>query len=82
MNKEYVLWNLKEAKEELDRTIKEIENEPDYGYGDFVVAMTHLYHHLNTAWNAKGASKAETDQCSQEDFNKWRQFPSDNEIGL
>jgi hypothetical protein len=45
MNREHTLWHLQEATEELQRTIREIENEPEYGYGEFSVAMQHLYHH-------------------------------------
>ena len=75
MKKKYVLYNLKEAREELDRTISDIQEDPDYG--DFVVAIQHLYHHINTAWNARDASEDETEQCSQENFKKWSQFPTD-----
>ncbi len=77
MNKEYILWNLKEAQKELSSTIKEIENDQDYEYGNFIVAMTHLYHHVNTAWNAQGESKEVTEKCSEKDFEKWRLFPND-----
>lgn len=30
MNRQWVIWNLKEAKEELDRTIAELESDPEY----------------------------------------------------
>ena len=60
MNREAVLFNLQEAKEELDRTIKEFESDPDYDFGTFFVSMSHLYHHLNTAWNARDASEHDT----------------------
>jgi hypothetical protein len=41
MNRDWVLFNLREAEEEIRRTIAEIEAVPDYGYGEFVVAMSH-----------------------------------------
>lgn len=82
MNKRFVIFNLKEAKEELDRTIKEIQENKAYDFGEFVVAMSHLYHHLNTAWNAQDASEKEADECSDENFNKWRKFPKNKEFGL
>ena len=81
MNKEWVLFNLKEAQEELNRTIIEIQNQDDYEYGEFVVAMGHLYHHLNTAWNSQKASKEQVTINSEEDFFKWRQFPEDIYLG-
>jgi hypothetical protein len=46
------LQHLREAHEELGRTIAEIGETPDHGSGELQVLMSHLYHHLNTAWNA------------------------------
>lgn len=77
MNKDWVIYNLKEAKEELDRTIVDIENDPEYDLGVFFVSMQHLYHHLNTAWNSQNASQKEVEECIQENFNKWGEFPKD-----
>jgi hypothetical protein len=77
MNKQWVIWNLKEAKEELDRTIAELESDPEYDYSEFSVAMSHLYDHLNTAWNAREARKQEVQECTKESFDRWRQTPDD-----
>jgi hypothetical protein len=82
MNRSFVLFHLKEAQEELDRTIREIEDDPNYEHGEFVVAMSHLYHHANTAWNARNASKQATDDCSEEDFARWRKMPPDSDLLL
>lgn len=82
MNRESVLANLKEAKEELDRTITELESTPDYEYGDFVIAMGHLYHHLNTAWNTQDESVEATRECSDDNFQKWRKFPPSEDLML
>ena len=82
MNLENILSHLKEAKEELDQTIKEIEENKDYDYGEFVVAMSHIYHHLNTAWNSRDVSEKKTIECSEENFKKWRKFPKDEEVFL
>lgn len=81
MNRDHVLWHLREAEDELRRTIADIESTPDYGYGEFVVAITHAYHHLNTAWNAKDESPARVAACVETDFRQWRQFPSDIDLG-
>lgn len=77
MNREHTLFHLREALEELQRTIAALESTPDYGDGEFSVAVEHLYHHLNTAWNARTASVERTVTCSEDDFIRWRQFPSD-----
>jgi hypothetical protein len=81
MNRDNTLFHLREAAEELQRTIREIEDEPIYGYGEFSVAMQHLYHHLNTAWNARDKSQEHLAACSEADFFRWRQFPTDLHLG-
>jgi hypothetical protein len=77
MNKEWVLFHLKEALEEIEDTIKEIESEPEYDDPEFLVAMGHLYHHVNTAWNSRHCSDQEAEESSEVNFSKWRQFPTD-----
>jgi hypothetical protein len=76
MNRDYVLYHLREAAEELTRTIAEIENKADYDDVEFEAAMQHLYHHVNTAWNAREASEETARECSEKDFHAWRQFPT------
>ena len=80
MNKPYVLWNLNEAREAIGQLISDIETDADYDFGEFRVDMEHLYHHVNTAWNARESSAERTNACSQEDFDRWRQFPQDIEL--
>ena len=82
MNKENILFNLREAKEELDRTIDKLGNKTDYDYEEYLVAMTHLYHHINTAWNARDVDEKRAKACSEEDFQKWRRFPNPNELAF
>ena len=77
MNTNFVLFNLREAREELDQTIKDLETNAEYGDPEFWVAMTHLYHHINTAWNARNSTFEEAEQCSDENFNKWNRYPND-----
>jgi hypothetical protein len=77
MNRDWVLSHLREAQEELQRTIAEIESKADYNHGEFLVAMTHTYHHLNTAWNAKDECQDRLDACVEADFHRWRRFPPD-----
>jgi hypothetical protein len=82
MNRNAILFHLGEAKEELDRTIAEIVDDADYDFGDFKVVMSHLYHHINTAWNGRDASAERHRECSQEDFDTWRKFPDESELFL
>lgn len=77
MNREWVVWNLREAKEELDRTISHLESDAEYDWPELSVAVVHLYHHLNTAWNSRDAPRERVEPISQEDFDRWRQMPDD-----
>ena len=77
MNRQWVLFHLREASSELAATIREFEDDPEYGLGEFSVGMAHLYHHLNTAWNSRDASGAEVEESSEEAFHAWRRFPDD-----
>jgi hypothetical protein len=80
MNKSAIALHLKEAQEELNRTIHELETVEDYDFGELLVAMGHIYHHLNTAWNGRDASDEEHLACSDRDFEKWRAFPDSSEF--
>jgi hypothetical protein len=80
MNRDHVIFHLREAREELERTIAKIEAEPDYDVGELLVAMMHVYHHLNTAWNGRDASIQRAIACSDEDFAEWRRFPVDIDL--
>ena len=75
MNHQVVLFHLREAKEELDRTVARLATKPEYNPEEFQVAMSHLYHHLNTAWNARDQTNEQFRQCSDEDFKQFRKFP-------
>jgi hypothetical protein len=81
MNRDHTLFHLREAAEELQRTIGEMEADPAYDSGEFLVAMQHLYHHLNTAWNARDELPERVAATSDDDFRRWRQFPEDLGLG-
>jgi len=55
LNRKWILAHLKEAKEELDRTIDRIETDAEYDEDEFKIAIDHIYTHLNTAWNERKA---------------------------
>lgn len=82
MNKKYVLYNLREAAQEIQKIISEIETDGEYEYGDYLVAMSHLYHHINTAWNARESTEKEAEECSEKNFNKWRVMPANEDLLL
>ena len=69
LNREWILAHLKEAKEELDRTINKIETDEEYDEEVFKIAIGHIYTHLNVAWNERKAEIVGND-------NAWL-FPED-----
>lgn len=77
LNNNVILFNLRETLEEIDRTIRELEENPEYSEAELSVAMFHLYHHVNTAWNARNSTEEEANNCSDESFNKWSRYPHD-----
>jgi len=81
VNCDWVLFHLREALEELQKTIRGIEQDSEYNDGDFYVGMQHLYHHLNTAWNSRDASEEQAAESAEEDFFRWRVFPTDIFMG-
>lgn len=75
MDKDYLLFHLVEAQEELVKITHEITNNSQYDEAELLIAFQHLYHHINTAWNARNASVSEIQ--SNEYFNQWQEFPKD-----
>jgi hypothetical protein len=82
MNKDFILFNLREARDQILQVIQDIEPDPEYEYGGYWADMTHLCHPINTAWNARGASDTQARECSEENYIKWQQFPVGDEICL
>jgi hypothetical protein len=77
MNKAWVIFHLKEASEELQNVIRAIESNAEIGREEFEIAITHAYHHLNTAWNSRFITDDKARNHTDWDFAEWRQFPSD-----
>ncbi len=75
MNKEWITFHLEEALEQLQETISNLKSDKDYSYGDYVVEISHLYHHINTAWNSREASPNEVANHTDADYDKWQRMP-------
>jgi hypothetical protein len=80
MNREHVLFHLQEAEQELARTINEVRQSPEYDIGEYWVAMQHLYHHLNTAWNARDATPEQVQQVTDAVFQAWSKYPDPDDL--
>lgn len=77
MNKEHLLFQLKEAQEALEQLVRECETSPEFFEGELFLSLQHIYHHINTAWNARNISNAALDQASDQNFKNWGSFPTD-----
>src|SRR6266568_6197731 len=80
MNRSAILFHLREAAEELNKTVGEIERKRSYSEVSLDIAMGHIYHHLNTAWNGRAQTADQFEQCTDEDFNRFRRFPKEQEF--
>ena len=80
MNRNVVLFHLREAAEQLKKTIQGLESAADYGPEEFEVEMGHLYHHLNTAWNGRNQTDKQFQKGTQKDFDRFRKFPKEKEF--
>jgi hypothetical protein len=82
MNRKIVLFHLQEAAEQLNETIQSLTKKTDYDVEAFRVEMMHLYHHLNTAWNGRDQTDKQFKECTDQDFKRFRKFPTEEELLL
>jgi hypothetical protein len=75
MNHRHVLANLEEAAEELNRTVEALRRPGRYSEGELHVALQHVYHHINFAWNGRLSTRKRSRACSARDFKAWGQYP-------
>lgn len=79
MNRELVLHHLAEAHEAIGQMLRDARNDPAWGIGELIAEMPHLYHHINTAWNARDSTNA-VGEASDTEFREWSAFPTDLEM--
>ena len=72
LNKQWIIFHLQEAQEEILNTIEQLGSEPEYSETDFEIAVAHMYNHLNTAWNSRSVDNDRTANSSDHDFFEWR----------
>lgn len=81
MNNSVILSNLREAHDQLTEIIEVIDSDPFYDEALFMATITHLYHHINSAWNARNVTVEQWSNLTEEQFFKWRSFPKDIDMG-
>jgi hypothetical protein len=78
-NFEEILFHLREAREEIENSIREILEEGEaISEDDMHCAFLHLYHHINSAWHSRYARPdyVQTD----DEFYSDRRFPLEDFI--
>jgi len=82
MNRSAVLFHLREATEQLRETIQSLESNGEYCNAQFQVDVSHVYHHINTAWNGRNQTDAQHAKCTDDEFHGFRRFPDASELHL
>lgn len=77
LNKQVIRYNLEEAEEEIAVMLERLRRPDEYGEASFHASMQHLYHHLNTAWNARREPPEAVAQASPVQLEAWNRFPTD-----
>jgi hypothetical protein len=80
LNRNVILANVSEAREELERIEARVRAAGELFEGELSVMFEHAYHHLNFAWNARRTSDGQHRDLKDEDFNEWGRFPNDLEL--
>ena len=80
MNRDATMFHLREAAEEINKTISALSLDAEFDEVELELAMGHLYHHLNTAWNGRNQTDVQFSKCTDEDFARFRKFPSEQEF--
>ena len=80
MNKKWIAFHLDEAATQLRAIVDSLSSESDYSYGEFVVEISHAYHHINTAWNSRDATPEAVADHSDADYDEWQKMPSEDEL--
>ncbi|KRA20811.1 hypothetical protein [Lysobacter sp. Root604] len=76
MFKDYALFNLAEAKQAIEQLMAEMQSDPDYDDGSYLVDMQHIYWHLNSAWNGRNFDSSKS-KLTNDLYDSFIQFPTD-----
>ena len=82
MNKQWIAQHVEEARDQLTGILNDLIKDDDYSAADFMVAMAHAYHHLNTAWNTRNYADEQVADQSMDDYYEWERFPAEKELML
>jgi hypothetical protein len=79
MNWRNVSSDLKEAREQLEEIEERIQKK-DLAEVELQLMLEHAYRHLNFAWNTRRVTTKNYANLTEDEFNKWSQFPKEIQI--
>lgn len=79
LNRTYVLYNLEEAHEEIGLVMRDLKRDPAYSEAQLERALRHVVHHINIAWNARGARAEAIHEATDDELSTWSRYPTDLE---
>ena len=65
------MYELEDAREHLEKLIKDLEQSADYGEEEFRIDLGHVYAHLNRAWRRSARDLAD------DEWDAASRFPDD-----
>jgi hypothetical protein len=78
MNRRHILYNLEEARDEIDLVIRDLKRSGEYTQERFRRAMAHIVHHTNIAWNGR-TTPHDIGEAPEEAIREWSRYPADLE---
>jgi hypothetical protein len=79
LNWTIIRYNLTEAREQLERLEKQINDGNPRSEIEFQIDLEHALHHLAFAWNIRRVSTKRYSKLSNAEFNEWSKFPPELE---
>jgi len=77
-NKDIIVFNIQEAKDQLNEILRDIEGDPEFSEVELRIALEHAYHHMNYAWHIRDVNEERLAACSDEDFREWSKYPMED----
>ena len=76
LNRRHILYNLEEARDEIDLVIRDLKRDGQYSEERLRRAMAHIVHHTNIAWNGR-TTRHDIGDAPETDIAVWSRYPTD-----
>ena len=78
IQKELILLNITEAREQLQEIEESLNNEEEYTEIELKMDLEHAYHHLNYAWNIRKLTDDDVAKMTEYNFSELSKYPGDD----